>query len=184
MATTIRALTPDDVDAYVALRIEMLQESPRSFGASLDTDVGCDVDGMRKRLEAPEPSRVWGAFADASDAAGTNGEPGKPGKLLAVVGGGKQGPHDKRAHVYAVWGMYVTPAARGDGLGRALMQELIAYGRGLDGVISIYLSVSATAPAAEHLYTSLGFEVWGREPRSLQYQGEFYDEIYMLLELT
>lgn len=172
MATTIRALIPNDVDAYVALRVEMLQESPLSFGASFETDVACDVDGMRKRLEAPEPSRVWGAFSD------------KTGELVGVVGGGKQGPHHKRTHVYSVWGMYVTPSARGNGLGRALMQELIAYSRGLDGVISIYLSVSATAPAAEHLYTSLGFKVWGREPRSLQYQGEFYDEIYMLLELT
>ncbi|MFT4709854.1 MAG: GNAT superfamily N-acetyltransferase [Bacteroidia bacterium] len=172
MSTTIRGLTPDDVDAYVALRIEMLNDSPRSFGASLATDVACDAGGMRKRLEAPEPNRVWGAFSDET------------GELVAVVGGGKEGPHDKRAHVYAVWGMYVTPSARGCGLGRALMERLIAYGRGLEGVISIYLSVSATAPAAEHLYTSLGFEVWGREPRSLQFQGEYYDEIYMLLELN
>ncbi len=66
MATTIRALIPNDVDAYVALRVEMLQESPLSFGASFETDVACDVDGMRKRLEAPEPRSLQyqGEFYD------------------------------------------------------------------------------------------------------------------------
>ena len=39
------------------------------------------------------------------------------------------------------------------------------------------------APEALHLYESLCFEVWGREPDSTSYEGHRYDEIYMTLKL-
>ena len=171
MSIAIRPLVPDDAPQYTALRIEMLKESPTSFGASLDTDVASTVEGARGRLSSPLPSRMWGAFEEGS------------GALVGVVGGGKQGAHHKRAHVYAVWGMYVQPKFRGVGISKALMGELLAFARGLDGVISVYLSVSETAAAAQALYASLGFQVWGCEPRSLQYEGEYFDEIYMLMDL-
>lgn len=169
MDVNIRAIVPDEASAYVALRREMLAESPKSFGASLETDGGCDLEVMRTRLETQGDNRTWGAFGKDD------------GELLGVVGGFREGPHAKRAHAFAVWGMYVTPQARGAGLGRKLMGALLDYAKNLGGIRLVCLSVSATAPAAEAMYTSLGFKAWGTEPYSLQVDGEFHDEIHMVL---
>jgi L-amino acid N-acyltransferase YncA len=171
MTASIRILTPGEAALYVALRKEMLLESPRSFGASPETDVASDLVGLRSRLENQGVNRTFGAFDRAT------------GELLGVVGGGKQGPHKKRAHAFSVWGMYVTPKARGRGLARKLMQALIDYSRTVNGVCLVCLSVGETAPVAQGLYESLGFVEWGREPLSLQIDGEFFTEIFMQLQL-
>jgi len=159
MAIIIRPITSDEAELYVELRLEMLQESPRAFGASVETDAASDLEGMRARLES------------------------HTGELLGSVGVARQGPHQKRAHALGVWGMYVAPRGRGRGIGRELMQALIDYSESLPGVCVISLSVSAATPVAQALYASLGFVEWGREPRSLQIDGEYYTEIFMQLQL-
>jgi L-amino acid N-acyltransferase YncA len=171
VSVVIREIVPSEAPVYVALRREMLSESPKSFGASLETDVASDVEGMRKRLETQKNNRTWGAFQEES------------GELLGAVGGFQEGPHAKRAHAFAVWGMYVTPKARGKGIARKLLLALLDYAEGLEGIRVVCLSVSATASAAEKMYISMGFKTWGTEPLSLQIDGEFYSEIYMVLSI-
>lgn len=171
MAIIIRPITSDEAALYVELRKEMLQESPRAFGASVETDVASDLEGMRGRLESQGENRTFGAFDSDT------------GELLGSVGGAKQGPHQKRAHALGVWGMYVAPKGRGRGIGRELMQALIDYSESLPGVCVISLSVSAATPVAQALYASLGFVEWGREPCSLHIDGEYYTEIFMQLLL-
>jgi [ribosomal protein S18]-alanine N-acetyltransferase len=50
----------------------------------------------------------------------------------------------------------VTPAARGKGLGRALLQAAISKARAA-GAQTMFLEVGADNPAARALYASLGF---------------------------
>jgi GNAT superfamily N-acetyltransferase len=171
MNVDIRSLIPDEAEAYSSLRQEMLQESPKSFGASPATDVASQPEPMRKRLESQGINRTFGAFDSAT------------GALVGVVGGGLQGPHEKRGHAFYVWGMYVTPAARSHGVARKLMGALLDYSATLPGICVVALSVSATAPRAEAMYKSMGFKEWGREPRALKVAGEFLTEIHMCLVL-
>jgi RimJ/RimL family protein N-acetyltransferase len=49
--------------------------------------------------------------------------------------------------------------------------------------MQILLSVVADNVAARTLYLSVGFEVTGREPRTVQVDGRFYDEDRMVLSL-
>ena len=55
---------------------------------------------------------------------------------------------------------------------------------GKAGVEQLTLSVAVTQAAARHLYSSVGFEVIGREPRALKIGDRYVDEDLMLLRLT
>lgn len=169
----IRTLTLDDVPAYVAIRREMLRTQPASFSASEDTDIGCDVDKMRARLAEPG-QLVVGAFdADCEQGA----QPGAP--LVGVVGLVRES-RPKLAHRALIWGVYVTPKSRGQGVGEALINAAIDLGRGWKGLDSIRLSVVEHGKEAQRLYERCGFVPWGREPGVLKWNGISHDEIHMV----
>ncbi len=79
--------------------------------------------------------------------------------------------------------MYVAPAHRGEGAGRALLEAAIAHARTLDGVRQIQLSVSEATPAARRLYERCGFTTWGTEVAALCHEGRAYTEHHMALHL-
>jgi ribosomal protein S18 acetylase RimI-like enzyme len=89
----------------------------------------------------------------------------------------------KFAHRAKVWGVFVDPDHRDQGLGRAVVSAAVDAARGWSGVDHIDLGVSENAPEALHLYESLGFKIWGREPASTSYEGRRYDEIHMTLKV-
>jgi len=74
----------------------------------------------------------------------------------------------------------VTPAARRLGLGRALMNEMIAEATRL-GAREIFLEVRADNPNAQRLYSTLGFEPLGVRPH--YYQPDDVDAVVMRLAL-
>jgi ribosomal protein S18 acetylase RimI-like enzyme len=67
----------------------------------------------------------------------------------------------KERHKGRIYGVYVRVAYRGLGVGRALMAELLEKG----------------------LYSSLGFETYGTEPRALKVGAGYVDEELMILRL-
>jgi ribosomal protein S18 acetylase RimI-like enzyme len=80
--------------------------------------------------------------------------------------------------------MYVAPEARGRGLGRALLESLIAHARTLAGVERLTLSVVPDNQAAKSLYLRLGFVSYGLEPRAYCLDGEYWDSEHMALLLA
>lgn len=87
---------------------------------------------------------------------------------------------DKERHKGNVIAMYVAPEAGGRGVGRALLDELLARAARVDGLRQITLLVTYTNDAARALYTSLGFRAYGREPEALCVDGVFYDADLMV----
>lgn len=152
----------------MALRREALEQAPLSFGSSPDDDRHRSPGSVREMLETGEQRAVFGAFQE--------------GKLIGMVGIVREMKLKER-HKAQIWGMYVTPECRGSGAGRMLIDAAIAQARAWEGVGQIHLSVTAAAPAAEHLYRQAGFRRWGIQPASLQWQGIFTDESHLLLEL-
>lgn len=169
----IRPLTTDDVPAYVMLRREMLRDSPWAFAASEDADVGCDEVKMRARLAEPSQCLIGAFDADCDQAA-------QPGAPLCAAGGMVRSHHAKTAHRAMIWGVYVTPRARGNGVGAAIIAALLDAARTWPGLDSVALSVSARATAAQKMYQRAGFVPWGQEPRVLKVDGVAYDEIHMI----
>jgi ribosomal protein S18 acetylase RimI-like enzyme len=89
----------------------------------------------------------------------------------------------KEQHKGQIWGMYVIPDMRGRGLGKALLSQAITHAASLAGVVQIHLAVVTAQEAARRLYRSLGFEVYGLEPRALKVGQQYFDEELMVLRL-
>ncbi len=159
----VRRLGPDDVAAFQALRLEALTADPCVFAASPDEEVGQTLGEVAFRLER-QP--VFGAFA--------------AGALLGVAGFAMPGPAKKR-HKGLLWGVYVRERARGHGLGRALVAQVIEHARA--HVVQLHAAVVTSNHAARGLYFSLGFERYGLEPRGLACAGRFFDQELLVLLL-
>jgi ribosomal protein S18 acetylase RimI-like enzyme len=89
----------------------------------------------------------------------------------------------KTHHRGFLWGMYVLPKARGQQVGKKLIQELLDRAIGLGFLEQIHLSVVTSNAAAVYLYQSMGFAVYGTDPRVLNINGEFFDEYLMCMRL-
>ena len=80
-----------------------------------------------------------------------------------------------------MWGVYVQAAARGRGLGRLLVEQVIEHARGR--VEQLHATVVTTGEAARQLYRHLGFQVYGLEPRGLKVGDRYFDQELMVLLL-
>jgi len=164
----IRSLTPADAAAFAALRREALRNAPWAFAAGEESDVGVNASIMAERLLEPGQAIV-GAYRDG---------------VLVGVAGLVRNRHAKMSHRANVWGVYVTPTARGRGVAEAMMRGVLDVVRGWPGVTSVGLQVSARAEGARRLYERLGFKQWGVEPGALMWEGETIDEAHMVLWLN
>lgn len=162
----IRLLGDADLDAFLHLRREAVASEPFSFAASPEDDHASSPAFVREALGAPGRAIV-GAF-DAG---------------LVGVAGIYRHERRKEAHKATIWGVYVAPAARGRGLGAALVSAAVAVARTWDGVRQVHLIVSARTPNAARVYERLGFVRWGTEPAGLCVDGVDVPDHHMLLDL-
>jgi RimJ/RimL family protein N-acetyltransferase len=165
---TVRRLGPDDAAALHALRREALETHPLAFGASPADDRMRSLEGAAATLAPAGDHAVYGAFED--------------GRLVGM-GGIRRDDRLKSRHMAVIWGMFVAPGGRRRGAGRALLEALLAHARGWPGVVKVEISVTEAAPEAARLYAAAGFRAWGREPRSLCWEGRCVDQIFMNLDL-
>ena len=163
----IRQLRDHDAEAYVELRRASLVDAPLAFAASAEDDVAASVDAVREQFRRGPDFVTFGAFDD---------------DLVGAVGLGRD-RHLKAAHKMWLWGMYVAPSHRRRGIAAALLDAAIGHARTVTGISWIHLSVSSAAPAAQRLYESAGFEVWGTETDALRHGGESVVEHHMTLRL-
>lgn len=162
----IRLLTPDDAEAWWHLRLDGLRSDPTAFADSSEEHITTTLDTARERLAAADPQRnfVVGSFAD--------------GKMTGTAGFYRF-HHVKESHKGHIWGVYVRPESRGQGVARALMQEIIRRAREINGLEQITLVASAHLPA-QKLYKSVGFEAYGIEPHSLKIGQEYVNDVLMV----
>jgi len=165
---TVRLLSPQDAEAYVALRREALQRDPMAFAASPSDDRASNLSFVRDALTETTSAVTLGAF--------------QPELVGAVRLSRERG--EKLCRKAFVWGLYVRPASRRRGVARGLMLAAIRHARGWPGVLQVHLSVSDVSREAASLYSSLGFVSWGSEPRALQVGQRFLAEQHMVLMLA
>jgi RimJ/RimL family protein N-acetyltransferase len=164
----VRALEADDAPALVVLRREALTTDPLSFGSSVDDDRALSVDNVRESLASPARAAIFGALDGAA--------------LVGMVGV-MRNTAVKTRHRALVWGMFVTPAARGKGVGAALLRAAVDRARAWPGVVQVHLGVTDAAPRAQRIYRRAGFREWGIESRALRWEGRDVDEHHMVLDL-
>lgn len=76
----------------------------------------------------------------------------------------------------------MQPEYRGRGVATMLLDAGMSWAQKRD-VLVIKLAVVTTNSAAIRCYMRAGFRAYGVEPKALQYDGVFYDELLMALEL-
>ena len=166
----IRVLEADDTPAWWNLRLEALEREPEGFGASVEAHHKLTRDEIRSRLALdPENKFVVGAFVD--------------GKLVGTAGFVRENGAKER-HKGRVWGVYLTAAMRGKGVGRSMMKALLDRASNIAGLEQISLAVATGQTAATGLYRSFGFVPFGCEVRALKIGDRYVDEEHMVLRLT
>ena len=163
----IRTLSENDAAIYRVLRLEALRTNPEAFGSSYEETVARPLSATAERLRDPDAFTLGAFEGDALI-----------GAVTLVRDQGLKMRH--RANIYA---MYVTPAARGRGVGRALMEEAIRRARQVPGLEQLHLAVVSSNTAARALYDTLGFVVYGQDPRTLKIGDRYFDEDMMVLRL-
>jgi ribosomal protein S18 acetylase RimI-like enzyme len=90
----------------------------------------------------------------------------------------------KLEHKALIWGMYVAPEARGNGIRRALLLAALELARSVPAIRQVNLFVNASNSPAILLHKTVGFEVFGRERGGMIVDGELQDELHMFLRLA
>jgi ribosomal protein S18 acetylase RimI-like enzyme len=164
----IRVLNQDDAEAFRELRLAAMKERPTAFTADYQTNLQRPLSHFAAQIHSLPDSFILGAFQNDT--------------LVGIVGFFRsEGP--KVRHNGNIWTMYVGPELRGQGVGRRLLLDAVERARSVSGLLQILLSVVADNVAARTLYLSAGFQITGREPRTVQVDGRFYDEDRMVLSL-
>lgn len=110
---------------------------------------------------------VFGAFVDGE---------------LCGMAGFRRPSQIKKRHKGTLWGVYVRPGIRREGLGSALVAAVIEHARG--EVAQLQAVVVTSNHSARRLYRRLGFVVYGVEPGGLRVNGEDLDQELLVLRFA
>jgi RimJ/RimL family protein N-acetyltransferase len=166
----IRLAAQEDAQALWDLRVEALAFYPDAFAESVEEHRRTTVEAFAARLRDGAPDNFVMVACEAD-------------RVVGMAGFFRE-PRAKRRHKGVIWGVYIRPEARGRGVARALVTQLIQRARPIDGLRQIHLSVTAGQGAARALYASLGFRTFGVEPDSLRIDGRGIDQEHMYLPLS
>ncbi|MBI1272445.1 GNAT family N-acetyltransferase [bacterium] len=172
--TELRLLLAKDAAVYSALRLRALKEEPGAFGGSYEESKSLSLEEVRDRIVESENAFVVGAFQ-------------KDSQSMVGMAGFFRRRGLKLRHKGEIWGMYTAPEVRGQGLGRALLNEVIERAFAMPGLEEILITVVVGNKEASKLYESVGFVQYGIEARALMLKEgnreEYYDESLMSLRL-
>ena len=132
----VRACRVDDAAVLRDVRLEALRDTPDAFGSTF----GDAVTWPAERWVAMATD--WNFYLGYHD-----------GRPAGMASGGR---HEHYPGTHWLYGMYVTPGARGTGLADALVEAVSAWAR-TEGGAALYLHVTESVARARRFYEKIGF---------------------------
>ena len=166
----IRRLIPSDAAPYRDLMLAAYASNPDAFTSSVAERAALPISWWESRVSAePEATEiVLGGFREDH---------------LVGVAGLSFETREKVRHKATLFGMYVTPDFRQDGLGEMLVAAALDHARGRNGVRIVQLTVTKGNLAATSLYERSGFVEFGVEPFAVAVGDGFVAKVHMWLDL-
>ena len=155
----------EDAEKYRSIRLESLKNIPEAVASSYEEEKGFSIEKYQSNFQS-NGSFIYGAF--------------EKGELVGIITLYEENL-DKLKHRAHIGAMYVSDCARGLGIGKALMVEVIEKAKSLEGVEQVYLAVVSTNETAKKLYFSMGFEVFGTEKKGLKLNNNSYFDVDFLI---
>jgi GNAT superfamily N-acetyltransferase len=134
--TKIELMTPDSWERVRDLRLRALQRDPDAFEKTYEEEIGEGETFWRQRLTG---AFTWIAFCDGAEA--------------GMVTGAPMRGHSDAAGLFGMW---VDPTFRGQGVGAVLVQGVIDWARA-GGYARLLLEMGERNQAASGLYKAMGF---------------------------
>lgn len=168
---TFRQLTVKDAPIFHELRGQSLEHNPEAYGMGLEKWRAAPLSSVESLIEASASGQdgpLIGAFEE---------------DVLLGYAGVKVMPREKVSHVGTLWGLYIRPESRRQGIARRLMAAIFSKSKEKEGLEQIRLMVSTTSTPALELFEATGFEHYGMEPRGRKVNGRYLDMAYMWTSL-
>lgn len=144
---TLRRLRDSEWEAFRELRLASLRTDPLAFGSTVEKESAYPIAKWQDwcRRGASSESEATFVAVDLS------------GRLVGMVGA------FTKDETPQVWGMWVHPTWRRQGVAKQLMRALLDWIDQLAEKSSTVLDVNPSQESAVRLYTSLGFAFTGLE---------------------
>ena len=167
---TIRRMMPDDVLEYRDLMLEAYARHPDAFTSTASERAALPMSWWQSRLDAaPLASEVvFGAV--------------EHNRVIGVAGL-SFATREKIKHKATLFGMYVPPAFRHQGVGRELVLATLEHAKTRPGVVLVQLTVTQGNAGARALYERCGFVPFGVEPLAVLVGPEFVSKVHMWCDL-
>ncbi|MBO6278242.1 MAG: GNAT family N-acetyltransferase [Pseudomonas sp.] len=159
----IELLEPANAKAYRQLMLEAYAQHPEAFVSSITQREKLPLSWWEAKLD-DELSALFGAFVDS--------------RLVGIVGLAFE-PWEDARHKTTLFGLYVSQAFRGQGLGEHLVQAVVSLAEQEPETKVIELTVSANSDAALALYQRCGFAQSGLEDCAIRVGEAYYDWVHM-----
>jgi RimJ/RimL family protein N-acetyltransferase len=170
VAIQIRQAAIEDAPRLRDLRLEALAGHPQAFTSDYGSSSKEEPTVWVERLE-----RYAKSVDEALQIA-------VAGDDLVGMTGIYRDPRPKIRHAATIWGVYVKPGWRGLGIGDQLVNACLDWAREHE-IIFVRLAVITPNVSAIQCYQRCGFSVYGIEPKSLLWEGRYYDELLMGCEI-
>jgi ribosomal protein S18 acetylase RimI-like enzyme len=162
----IERLPPLRAAEYRALMLEAYAAHPEVFTSSAAERAGLPLVWWQTRLSAAPAAQeiVLGALQDE--------------EIAGIVGLSFE-QRQKIRHKATLFGMYVRPQWRGQGIGRQLVLAALEHARERPGVLVVQLTVTEGNRPAMALYESCGFVRYGVEPLAVAAGSQYLSKVHL-----
>ena len=167
----LQTLVPQNYDAYFALRLESLQQCPNMYATDANEWKATAREVIEKHLVLSESgtSPILGAW--------------QGDKLVGQVGFKPESRPTVR-HKATLWGLYVQPNFRRQGVGKQLVHLAMATAKEMPDLEQLRAVATLDGDGLHHFFTACGFREYGREPRAKLFENTYYEQAYFWCALA